>query len=448
MSSGKYIAWIAMGIMVSLIIAALLSSEGTVNWYARYQLSDEHPYGVSFIHQLLEEQAGKEDLEVLKDPFDLVFERLDTGSLASDRENYLYLYLGYDRNYDNSELAALLDFVEAGNIFFMASEYVNTRLIDTLMAKNCRTRIYSYAEEDDELPLDTTDAYSDSSAYGAGGYTAHHRNATLHANFRDAALCTDSGYVFYYFFKTDTLAALWTYFSGECLFDPENRVEALGFILPGMDNFIRIPWGRGFFYLHTNPEVFTNVELLDRARLEYAEKVFAYLPTARILWDDYSTPADMSWDLNSRREDNPLSYILSEAPLRWSMYLVLIGALLFIAFRAKRRQQYIPVIEPNANTSLEYVEMLGQLYFEQKNHRYMAAQMWRQFTDYVRTHYYISPSEMEAGWMEKLAVKSAVDPDRISGIARAYTQAGRPSCTAEDLLNLYDKLKFFYSVCK
>jgi len=43
-------------------------------------------------------------------------------------------------------------------------------------------------------------------------------------------------------------------------------------------NFIKVPYKKGNFYLHTQPAAFTNFHLLKDNHFEYAEKVLSYIP--------------------------------------------------------------------------------------------------------------------------------------------------------------------------
>ena len=42
-------------------------------------------------------------------------------------------------------------------------------------------------------------------------------------------------------------------------------------------------------------------------------------------------------------EQTPLRYIISQPPLRWALYTLMIGALLFLVFEGRRRQRVIPI---------------------------------------------------------------------------------------------------------
>lgn len=65
---------------------------------------------------------------------------------------------------------------------------------------------------------------------------------------------------------------------------------------------------------------------------------------------------------------SPFRYFLSQPPLRWALYLSMASILLFMIFTARRKQRAIPVIREPENKSLEFVELIGTLYYQKKDH--------------------------------------------------------------------------------
>lgn len=57
--------------------------------------------------------------------------------------------------------------------------------------------------------------------------------------------------------------------------------------------------------------------------------------------------------------------ILKRPPLRWALYLTVLAILLFCIFTARRRQRVIPVVRKPENRNLEFVRLIGSLYWQQ-----------------------------------------------------------------------------------
>jgi hypothetical protein len=66
-------------------------------------------------------------------------------------------------------------------------------------------------------------------------------------------------------------------------------------------------------------------------------------------------------------ESSPFREFLKRPPLRWALYLVLLGVVLLMGFSARRRQRAIPVETPPRNYQLDFIRHIGTLqYMKQK----------------------------------------------------------------------------------
>ena len=147
----------------------------------------------------------------------------------------------------------------------------------------------------------------------------------------------------------------------------------MGYFNDEFSNFARIKYGKGQLLLHTTPIAFSNFHLLREQNVEYAGRVFSHLVEGPIYWDNYSNVSlalarrmnDLAYynPYKTFNDEGPLQYILSQPALAWTWYLGLTLALLYLLFRAKRKQRVIPVLEPNHNTSLEFISTIGRLVF-------------------------------------------------------------------------------------
>ena len=62
--------------------------------------------------------------------------------------------------------------------------------------------------------------------------------------------------------------------------------------------------------------------------------------------------------------------LLKRPPLRWALYLVLLGVVLMMGFNARRRQRAIPVETPPRNYQLDFIRHIGTLqYMKQKQNK-------------------------------------------------------------------------------
>ena len=92
-------------------------------------------------------------------------------------------------------------------------------------------------------------------------------------------------------------------------------------------NFIRMNYGEGVIYLHSNPMAFTNFFLLDSVNGDYYQKALSFLPPdANVVWDEY---------LKSGAEGQQTLFrvIFRYPALKWAYILLILGAILYVLFR-------------------------------------------------------------------------------------------------------------------
>ena len=236
-------------------------------------------------------------------------------------------------------------------------------------------------------------------------------------------------------------------------------MASIGTLNDSLPIFARVAYGDGYFYLHTIPLVFTNIQLLDEEGLEYANRTFSHLQAGPIYWDDYSRVSEWMGRRRNERQyysasrqlstESPLQYILGQPPLAWGWYLLLSLGLLYLLFRAKRKQRIIPVLEPNTNTSLEFLSTIGRLYFMQNNHKQLALQQMKLWQSYLRERYLLQTRDMDSAFVEKLAHKSEISKEVINKILLLYRNISSSTFVSENtLIDFHRLLDNFYKNSK
>ena len=121
---------------------------------------------------------------------------------------------------------------------------------------------------------------------------------------------------------------------------------------------VRIQRGKGELFFSCEPLLLTNYGILDEQANGLVFRLmsqFRGLPIVRT--EAYTPQAEIN-------EETPLRFWLQNEPLRWAIYLTLGGLLLFCVFYARRRQRVIPVVEEPKNRSIEFVKLIGTLYYQ------------------------------------------------------------------------------------
>jgi hypothetical protein len=169
---------------------------------------------------------------------------------------------------------------------------------------------------------------------------------------------------------------------------------------------IQIPWGEGYFLVNTTPLAFTNNYLIEKKNHHYISTSLSYLPVSNIWWTSY-------YQIGRLESNSPLRFILKTEALRWAYYLTMAGLLLFIFFEGKRKQRIIPIVKPIANTTLEFVATISNMYWHARDYKGIAEKKIAYFLDHVRTKYYLT-TEVGDGFMGLLAKKSGLKTEEVT----------------------------------
>lgn len=172
-------------------------------------------------------------------------------------------------------------------------------------------------------------------------------------------------------------------------------------------NFLKYSFGKGNFYLHTFPEVFTNYFILKKENHKYTSGILSYLNGHKnIFWDSY-------YKSGRPKIESPLHYIFSNESLKWAYYILLIGLLLFVYFEGKRKQQSIPVKLPLINKSLSFTRTIANMYYEKSDNKKISDFKLNFFYEYIRMHFHISTDSLNTNLKNDLAAKSGIQITEI-----------------------------------
>lgn len=125
---------------------------------------------------------------------------------------------------------------------------------------------------------------------------------------------------------------------------------------------IRYPIGRGELILVATPLMMTNYGILEYP--VYVHRLMNRLKDLPVVRTESYMP-----DTNVT-ETSPFRELLKRPPLRWALYLILLGVVLMMGFNSRRRQRAIPVEKPPRNYQLDFIRHIGTLqYMKQKKNK-------------------------------------------------------------------------------
>ncbi len=179
---------------------------------------------------------------------------------------------------------------------------------------------------------------------------------------------------------------------------------------------VSVPYGKGKVFLLSTPLLFTNYGMLTGNTSEYIFRLMSQIADLPVI----RTEAYMTTEAMMEAQQSPLREFVKRPALRWALYLTMLGVILFMIFTARRRQRVIPIITPPANKSLEFIQLIGTLYYQRKDHADLVRKKFLLFTAEVRRRSGINISDVNNDGSEYplLAEKMGMQPAEVERILR------------------------------
>jgi len=355
-------------ILLTLLFGLVVYMEGIrkepLNWNISLNKEDKIPYGAYVTFSLMKKIFPKtEILENNSSVYEL--------SLKKDADKNNIVYITDNFSPDKLETEKLLELTSNGANTFISSFYFNKNFLDTLKLKTINNFGYSLIPK-----------------------SGIKKNVVVMLRYNHSDSDTFS----------INQAFSGVYFSS---FD-SSSANVLGYDENAHPNFLKISHGKGVFYIHSMPLIFSNYNQLYGS-YEYAASVLSYLPKRNTIWDEYYKPG-------RKQIATPIRYILSQPSLKAAYILLLAGLAFYIIFEAKRRQKIIPILHPPENSSAEFAETVGKLYFNHADHRDIAIKKFGFFCEILRNRFNIQEIKFEEAFYKKLSEQTGADFKTVSTI--------------------------------
>ncbi len=413
-----------MGSVLLILVLSLyfiFSSGGSkYNWSENYLSSNDQPFGLEHTLDYLEAIYDDGDIII---PDSSITKTLEIWK-DSIQSNYVHIggYLPINE--------------EARDEFF---EYVSAGNSALLILK--------------KIPESITDYVNDGECtYVWQGFSSV-SDTVCRVNFNHPNLRKEESFVFQTGNRYGTLRKSWNHF-GEIICPDNYSFTPIGTLNDTLVNLVRVEYGDGFIYLHSNPLLFTNYFVVQEEGANYIRDVFSHLNTGPIVYEDRRYKGDFfggesgSRDYNSRSE-GPFKYLLTQESFRWAIYTLLGLLALYIFFGIRRKQSPIPVQRLPENSSIEYVETISELYYQSKGKEKIAEYLFSQYYDFIRSKYQLMKGDNQEKFLKKLSLKSEVGTNHLKQIEEMDSlREHKIEMTQEDLINYYQKLEQFYENCK
>lgn len=399
--------------VVLVLFFFLTSDDRKYNWRETYEPQSDQPYGTLFIRKLLESYATDGFVFNTKKP---IHELLDS---ASGKKKSAYVIIAHSLYADSLDIKAMQNYLTAGNDVFLVTPYLTDDLSEAFYQAECSKNIFTQSTD----------------------------TPTIQANFYHPAFATSKDYRFTFRINDKDVSYYWDYLGSSVLCDSVKSIIPLGYFEPHHVNFFKIPYGQGNLFVHTDPVIFTNYFMVKERNTEYASSVFTHSTAKAIIWDEFSKVP--FYRQNRNPYYNPLYFIMEQPSLQYAWWLMLVLALLYVFFAAKRQQRFVPVLEQKANTSLAFLTMVSSLHYHNQNHGNIARKKMRHFLHFIRTKYSLSTHKIDPEFIKKLSVKSQVSEQEIEIIFDQYQIIDNfHNIDSQRLAHLYNAIQNFYNKAK
>lgn len=180
--------------------------------------------------------------------------------------------------------------------------------------------------------------------------------------------------------------------------------------------------GYGKAYVVAAPLLFTNYGVLDKNishYLSYQMGQLADLPVVRVSTkslNQYYYNHDGYYDNGRTRDSSPLSHLLQYEPLRWALYTLLCAALIFMFFTARHRQRVIPVVAKPVNRNMEFVKLLGTIYYRRHDNLDLFLKKYTYFKEELRRSQMVDLDDerMREGNARMLAQRTKMEEEDVA----------------------------------
>lgn len=358
--------------ILALYIYAEYKRPTPIDWTESFRSRDKIPFGTFVLHKEAKSLFGTSLINVSEPLYDHMNGNEDSGEV--------YVVIAGGLKTSKADEDELLNYVSNGNTVFLSASSFTSRLEDTL----------GFSHEEYYFP-DSAEKYLPAVSLVNPEFSY------------DSAFSLANHAVDGHFSKFDTSKSL-----------------VLGMTSFNKVNFLRMNIGEGQLYIHAAPKVFTNYFILSENNASYVEGVFAYLPKVPdlLLWDDFYSGGRYGDGQSIENSDSFLRVILSKPALRNAYLVALAAILLYLIFQSKRRQRIIPIALPVRNATLDFVETIAGVYYNQKNHLNIALKKVTYLLDHIRTNYGLQTQTLDDTFIEQLSARSGVEREVVSAMVQ------------------------------
>ncbi len=407
MLKGNRIYLIILALCFTALILLQVFAPKQIDWSISYTGKAKIPYGTSALYSMLPVIFQSQNITNTKLP---LYNTLNKKSI----QNHNYIIINNVFKPDTLDTRELLKFVANGNSVFISANYFEGKFADTLNLKTDNYFDLGNITKNDSLAFSTI-------------YKPHD---TVKINFTSSSLKNST----YYTYKKGMEG---TYLNS---FDTAQST-VLGYNDYKKINYIKFKIGKGQIFINTLPEAFSNYHFVS-TNYSYVYKALSYLPYQSTIWDEY-------YKAGNEKSNNPLRVIFNNPLLLKAYYLLILSLILFMIFGAKRKQRIIPIVAPFKNTTLEFVDIVGKLYYQTGNHKNIADKKITYFLEYIRTAFQTKTTIYDDAFIMRIVNLSGIEEQKVHELFYYFSDLSiKAAITQQELLKLNRMIEEFHKQSK
>jgi hypothetical protein len=344
---------ITVAALLIIYLVAQYNRPNAVDWSETYKSTDKIPFGTYIIYNRIKDIFPAAKVETFHEP---IYNVINDHGISHGT----YLIICNEITLNEYDYQKLIKFIKTGNDVFISAAYFGDELKKELhIQTSVQMQYIKYAAGIKFINkwLDTNKVYS--VGKGIGGI---------------------------YFSDMDTA-----------------KTVALGTDNYHHVNFLKYPAGKGNLYLNANPLMFTNYSLLNKQSTAYASTALSFVKNdSYIMWDQY-------YAAGREDDESSMRVFLRHAALRWAFYIAFFSLIFYVLYDIKRRQRIIPVIEPLENSTLSFVNVVGKVYYEQRDNHNISSKKILYFLEYLRTEHQLKTNPLDEQFIDSFSQKTGID---------------------------------------
>jgi len=377
-------------VLFALMVWVEYNSPKPVDWRRTYTRQDKIPFGCNAFYRLLNEDMFKDKVDKQdQTPFNVL-------NNATDKKT-AYVFINNNLSFSTLDCKYLFDFVKEGNTVFMAANSFSGLITDTFKIET----EYAY-----DLFNDTT--------------------KKLEFSFCNPVL-KEKSYIYPKSIDVTDFKSFDT-----------SKVTVLAVTHKSSALFLKAAWGKGNFYFLSIPDIFSNYFVVNDSNRFAAYKAISYINSDKIWWDEY-------YKSFNTKQGSELQFIFGNDSLYAAYSLAGISLLVFMIFGLKRRQKAIPIVEPLQNTTLQFVEVVGSVYYNSKNHKIIAEEKIHAFYEFARTRFSLIGRNFDAEGLLRISKLSTISTEDINKLFTLINHIlAQTSITEKELIELNHLIETFH----